>query len=396
MRLIAEYHLVDAVADDIPGLILLRVSAAQRESGSRDELEEASKEAISLLVDEAHHGVVRPSVVVSQLDKPPLLLFLFFYLKALWLGPSPAPIPLPRDSEDSTFTSSSTAGQSLIEPFGDLALTLFAEYDRPLFMQFLRAAPSAYNFDHAYRLAETRRYIPEQVHLLSSTGQTSLALSLLISELNDVSAAITFCQAQNDPKLWEDLLDYSMDKPRFIVGLLKEVGGSIDPVQLVKRIPEGLEIDGLREGLVGLVTSMSGERGVVEGVARVLRGEVAEGMERLRNGRGRGVKVEVPAVKKLSSTTATATVTSTSVITDSGEKEHDLAVPKPGHCSICRLPFLVNGTFFHSSSSAVRSSPSVITISLISHLSYLSFLPSLSSLSSLPMTLSSSSLTLLN
>ncbi len=44
-----------------------------------------------------------------------------------------------------------------------------------------------------------------------------------------------------------------MDKPRFIRGLLEEVGTAINPITLVRRIPEGLEIEGLREGLSRMI-----------------------------------------------------------------------------------------------------------------------------------------------
>lgn len=88
MRLISEYHLVDAVSDDIPSFILLRVSKEQQRSAPMSELEEASREPIRLLVAEAHHGIVRPESVIRQLDdrygipNP----YLFFYFRDLWEG----------------------------------------------------------------------------------------------------------------------------------------------------------------------------------------------------------------------------------------------------------------------------------------------------------------------
>jgi hypothetical protein len=84
-----------------------------------------------------------------------------------------------------------------------------------------------------------------------------------------------------------------MDKPHFIRGLLSEVGTAIDPIQLVRRIPEGLEIEGLREGIGRMVREYEVSWSISDGVARVLRGEVATGMETLRAGQKRGVKFEV-------------------------------------------------------------------------------------------------------
>jgi hypothetical protein len=111
--------------------------------------------------------------------------------------------------------------------------------------------------------------------------------------LSDVSFAISFAKEQDDPDLWNDLLKFSMDKPHFIRGLLAEVGTAIDPVQLIRRIPEGLEIEGLRDGIRRMVREYEIQYSISEGVARVLRGEVATGMGVLRAGQKRGVKFEI-------------------------------------------------------------------------------------------------------
>ena len=84
-----------------------------------------------------------------------------------------------------------------------------------------------------------------------------------------------------------------MDKPRFIRGLLEEVGTTINPITLVKRIPEGLEIEGLREGLKHIMKEHEIQYSISEGVARVLRSEVAAAQNLLRSGQRRGVKFEV-------------------------------------------------------------------------------------------------------
>ncbi len=44
-------------------------------------------------------------------------------------------------------------------------------------------------------------------------GNTKQALQLITYELADVTGAIDFCKEHNDQELWEDLVDYSIDKP---------------------------------------------------------------------------------------------------------------------------------------------------------------------------------------
>jgi hypothetical protein len=119
------------------------------------------------------------------------------------------------------------------------------------------------------------------------------ALYLIIDRLGDVSQAIAFAKEQDDPDLWEDLLRYSMDKPRFIRGLLEEVGTAINPIALVRRIPEGLEIPGLREGLTHIMKEHEIQHSISGGVARVLRSEVSAAQARLRDGQRKGIKFQL-------------------------------------------------------------------------------------------------------
>lgn len=209
-------------------------------------------------------------------------------------------------------------------------------------------------------------------HILSKTGQTKRALYLIIEKLSDVSFAISFAKEQDDPDLWNDLLEYSMDKPHFIRGLLEEVGTAIDPIKLVRRIPEGLEIEGLRDGIGRMVREYEIQYSISEGVARVLRGEVATGMDTLRAGQKRGVKfsikpcddspapssndhingrkvdIEPKAVEPIRATksttqldTATTAVTSTTQAPnlDPPPPEIPQGEAPPGHCTGCHRPF---------------------------------------------------------
>ena len=287
-KLLKEEKAVDIIdSEDVPGLLMLRVGKDLMKSGGLRDLETASEEAVHLLVEEAHQGTVTPRMVIRELKRqgPTFTPFLFFYLRALWHG-----TPKDESQPKGIFDRRTNEGHMMVEDHADLAVELFAEYDRDLLMTFLRAS-TVYDYEKAAAICEKEHYIPELVYVLSKTGQTKRALFLIIDELGDVSQAIEF--AKENPDLWDDLLDYSMDKPRFIRGLLEEVGTAIDPIQLVRRIPEGLEIEGLREGVKRMMMECDVQFSISEGVARVLRGEVAMGMETLRAGRAKGVSFEV-------------------------------------------------------------------------------------------------------
>jgi hypothetical protein len=140
MNLIKEYHLVDAVADDIPGLIMLRVSKDQKRTASIEELQEATSEAISLLVDEAQHGLVSPKVVVSQLEENNMTLYLYFYVSSLWRGHG---IEEHQGENRERLVADS---KSLVDEIADLAVHLFALYDREVLMDFLKSS-TFYTFE---------------------------------------------------------------------------------------------------------------------------------------------------------------------------------------------------------------------------------------------------------
>ena len=158
LALIRDYQLLHAIADDIPGFLMLRVSMEQIEDKTLKELEEASAESVHILADEAYNGAVKPDVVVSQLQKagPKFAPFLHFYLATLWRGESSKRLAPKRHQQQLA------EGRALVDSFGDLAVDVFADYDRSLLLEFLRMSQS-YSFDHASEVCERREYIPELV-----------------------------------------------------------------------------------------------------------------------------------------------------------------------------------------------------------------------------------------
>lgn len=140
MRLIKQSHLADAAADDIPGFFALRVPQDRVGKMNMAELEQATQEAVTLLVDEAQHGLVKPAVVVSQLQEKSLNLYIFFYLRGLWRGEG-----LMEHSGQFRERLVSDS-KSLVDDFADLAVHLFAVYDRSLLMDFLKSS-TAYAFE---------------------------------------------------------------------------------------------------------------------------------------------------------------------------------------------------------------------------------------------------------
>ncbi|KAK0543251.1 Vacuolar protein sorting-associated protein 41 [Tilletia horrida] len=216
--------------------------------------------AIDLLVEHTHSIPVQR--VVSQLEGNPR--FLYMYL-------------------DTLFDKDPQA----VVPFSDVQIELYADFEYPRLMSYLRAMSSYYSFEKAYKICSEREYVPEMVFLLGRIGDNKKALSLIIEKLGDVERAIDFAKEQNDAELWDDLLTYSDNKPTFIRGLLENVGAEIDPIRLVKRIRNGLEIPGLRGALIKILQDFNLQVSLLEGCCAILHHDGEELSQVLhRNMRG--------------------------------------------------------------------------------------------------------------
>lgn len=157
--------------------------------------------------------------------------------------------------------------------YSDLQVDLYAEFKPDKLMDFLRAS-NYYSLERAYQICDARDLVPEMVFLLGRMGDNKRALTLIIERLGDVQRAIDFAREQNDTDLWEDLLKYCETKPSeqarrvmvkegkslltcrctgFIRGLLENVGVDVDPIRLIRRIQNGLEIPGLKPALIKIL-----------------------------------------------------------------------------------------------------------------------------------------------
>ncbi|KAI9339039.1 hypothetical protein BDR26DRAFT_396978 [Obelidium mucronatum] len=157
---------------------------------------------------------------------------------------------------------------------------LYADFDPTRLLGFLKS-PAMYKIQPAYELCELRDLVPEMVYLLGKMGNNRKALLLVIERLGDVKQAIDFAKEQNDDELWDDLIKYSMDKPPFIVGLLENLGSHVDPIKLIRNIPEGLAIPNLQASLIKIMTDYGIQMSLREGCGKILVSDAVKLMESL-------------------------------------------------------------------------------------------------------------------
>ena len=176
-------------------------------------------------------------------------------------------------------------------------IALYAEYDttpdKSKLMRFLKESTS-YPMYSAYEICEKRKLYEAQVYLLTQMGRPIQALSLLVDEIGDISAAIEFCKEQDDNELWESLLTKATvsKKSSYITGLLQNIGTHINPKDLIARIPNGQKIDGLRDSLVKILCDYKLQIHLNEGCKRVFVNDTVSLSRKMRGMARKGVHID--------------------------------------------------------------------------------------------------------
>uniref|UniRef100_A0A8C7R302 Vacuolar protein sorting-associated protein 41 homolog n=1 Tax=Oncorhynchus mykiss TaxID=8022 RepID=A0A8C7R302_ONCMY len=168
---------------------------------------------------------------------------------------------------------------------------LYAEYDRPNLLPFLRDSIHC-PLEKALEICQERNFVEETVFLLSRMGNCRRALQMIMEELEDVDKAIEFAKEQDDVELWEDLISYSIDKPPFITGLLNNIGTHVDPILLIHRIKEGMEIPNLRDSLVKILHDYNLQILLREGCKKILVADSLSLLQKMHRSQMRGVRVD--------------------------------------------------------------------------------------------------------
>ncbi|XP_012888456.1 PREDICTED: vacuolar protein sorting-associated protein 41 homolog [Dipodomys ordii] len=170
-------------------------------------------------------------------------------------------------------------------------ISLYAEYDRPNLLPFLRDSTHC-PLEKALEICQQRNFVEETVYLLSRMGNSRSALKMIMEELHNVDKAIEFAKEQDDAELWEDLILYSIDKPPFITGLLNNIGTHVDPILLIHRIKEGMEIPSLRDSLVKILQDYNLQILLREGCKKILVADSLSLLKKMHRTQMKGVLVD--------------------------------------------------------------------------------------------------------
>ncbi|KAK8771173.1 hypothetical protein V5799_025583 [Amblyomma americanum] len=167
---------------------------------------------------------------------------------------------------------------------------LYAQFAPAKLLPLLRRSYS-YPLEEALRLCQEEKLTPETIFLLKRMGNTKEALHQIMDKLGDVHQAIAFCKEHDDAELWADLIEYSLDKPPFITTLLHKIGAHVNPILLIVRIPEGLDIPQLRDSLVKIMRDYNLQISLREGCKKILVSDCIGLLQKLHRQQSRGIAI---------------------------------------------------------------------------------------------------------
>ena len=187
--------------------------------------------------------------------------------------------------------------------YHELQIPLYADFAPELLLPFLRQS-TYYRLERAYATCVERKLYREQVFILGRMGDTKKALSLIMEELKDVKQAIDFVVEHSamaggavgadaeDDELWEDLIQHALRSPAHVGELLEHVGGRVDPLRLIKRVPNGMAIEGLRDRLVKIIADYSLQCRLREGCNRILTSDLSALFAKLHSAHTAGTAID--------------------------------------------------------------------------------------------------------
>ncbi|PNH02973.1 Vacuolar protein sorting-associated protein 41, partial [Tetrabaena socialis] len=96
--------------------------------------------------------------------------------------------------------------------------------------------------------------------------------------------AIDFVVGQRDDELWGRLIDWALGSPDTTGALLDCIGGYVDPLLLVRRIPRGMRVERLRDRLRAIIADYRTQTSLREGCNAILRSDCRHLLAKLYDG----------------------------------------------------------------------------------------------------------------
>jgi len=106
---------------------------------------------------------------------------------------------------------------------------------------------------------------------------------------------ISQSMSSEDDELWEDLIALSLKNPTYVGELLEHVGGRVDPLRLIRRVPDGMVIAGLRDRLVKIIADYALQCRLRQGCNQILKSDCVALFQRLYHTQTSGFSIDPKA-----------------------------------------------------------------------------------------------------
>ncbi|AOA65151.1 Vacuolar protein sorting-associated protein 41 [Komagataella phaffii CBS 7435] len=279
LQFLISNHILGKFVDRLPEILTLELNDEELQYATVDFIREKLTTNIELLASK--HREIMPSKIIELNERAGLSVINYLYLEKL-----------------------SQLDKLLTKDFEDEMVMLYAKFNVSLLYNFL-SKHNNYNIDSAIEICEEMHCYKELVYLWGKIGKNKKAVTLIIDKLEDPDLAIQFVATNNDSELWDYLLEYSMDKPKFIKALITAANSSqyfnnmddpfvlkIDPISIVKRIPERIEIEGLKRALMNITYDNYLELTINKIILQIIQEETLEIGNFYRKERLKGATLE--------------------------------------------------------------------------------------------------------
>jgi hypothetical protein len=266
IKLLNKFHLLPKFTNEIPKIIRFTASEETLKEAPLDLLSERISPVLSLLVDQRHE--VSPDRMIPLLNEDGLQTVTFLYLQRI------------------------TSTDAIMAEFFETELmSLYSELAPHQLLAYLKKAQH-YDIDVALEITSKKELYPELVYLLGKVGQTSKAMYLIVDKLNDPELAVEFARSHPDKKLWDIFLNQGIKKPNFIKTMLQYTG-TLFEVDVLKLIPEGMEIDGLKDSLERIMKDNDLVTVIHKVILRIIENEGQSKAQELDDLRWRGKALQL-------------------------------------------------------------------------------------------------------
>ncbi|KAF0686819.1 Aste57867_21416 [Aphanomyces stellatus] len=174
----------------------------------------------------------------------------------------------------------------------ELQVSLYAEFAPNYLLKFLQTSAFV-PLERAYKFCSERSppLWDAMIFILGRMGQHKKALDFIMTQLQNVKQAIQFVQ-DNDDELWDYLIEISLTNKEYIEELLEYAcDHKIDPIKVMRKIPEDMEIAGLKTKVQQIIANYRIQLSLCHGCTKVFETDRADLLRRLITNRRKARRV---------------------------------------------------------------------------------------------------------